>query len=326
MCLLPHSFSSFYFLYSEAHLSRHYPLFLPQVSLSIICLSLRVSTSLHFCLISFHESFSFFNNKRSQAKSSWSLPYQSGHVPSPSLLWEGISLKNRSSHITYPAPTPLSSPPSIALFSCNSRLCASNCQTHGPGFSYNSWPVHCLWRYWSLHLETLPTCFLSHASPDFFPIAQLLCIRVLRRRLFSSQTSAPLKVHPSTLSAHLLLDSVTTYSCRFLSLQLRLWTLLIPVPGILNSVSSKLYFYSQPTPSVFSASINEAIWSILKSRSCFLFLYSYFLFPYSSLMTQPCKNYLLTPLILPSPLQAITSTTTLVQALITLSRVTAVAL
>ena len=238
------------------------------MSLSIISLSLRVSTSLHFRLISIHKSFSLFNHKRSPTTSLWSLPCRPGHVPFPSLVWEGISLKDRSSHITYPAPTPLSSPPSTALSSCNGRLCTSNRQTRGLGFSYDSWPVHCLWRYWSLHLETLPTCFLSHSSPGFFPIAQLLCIGVLCRLLSSSQTSAPLKVHPSTLSAHLLLSSVTTYSRRFLGLQLRPWTLLIPVPGILNSVSSKLYFYSQPTPSVFSASINEAIWSILESGSC----------------------------------------------------------
>lgn len=238
-CVFLTPFLAFTLLYSEAHLSGHYPLFLPQVSLSIISLSLRVSTSLHFCLISIHKSFSFFNNKRCQTKPSWSLPCESGRVPSPSVVGGGISLKNRSSRITFPAPAPLSSPPSTALSSCNSRLCASNRQTRGPGFSYNSCPVRCLWCCWSLHLETLPTCFLSHSSPDFFAVAQLLCTRVLCRLLFS-QTSALLKVHPSTLSAHLLLYSVPTYSCRFLSLQLRPWTLLIPVPGILNWVQTLL--------------------------------------------------------------------------------------
>ena len=128
-------FLPFTFLCSEAHLSGPHLLLLPQVCLSIISLSLRVSTSLHSRLISIHKSFSLFNHRRSPTVSLWSLPCRSGHVPFPSLVWEGISLKDRSSHITFPAPTPLSSPPSTALSSCRGRLCASNGQTRGLGFS-----------------------------------------------------------------------------------------------------------------------------------------------------------------------------------------------
>ena len=50
-------FLPFTFLQSEAHLSGHHPLLLPQASCSVISLSFRVSTSLLPCRISIHKPF-----------------------------------------------------------------------------------------------------------------------------------------------------------------------------------------------------------------------------------------------------------------------------
>lgn len=174
-----------------------------------------------------------------------------------------------------------------------------------------------------ISLETL-LCLLSHFSLRFFPLPNCSVLDLP----VGSPPPPPKPQHPVVFTpqrlltphicpgmTHLLFSSATTIRPWSLNLQLPPWTLLTSASGILNSARSKLNFHNQHIPPVFS--LNE--WNPLHQVENLAVVLdsSLFLNPYISLSTKTYGNYSQTVLNLPSPLQKITTITSVVLALIT---------
>lgn len=142
----------------------------------------RVSTNLFFLYLSMCISFSSFIKTEDKTIKILLAP--------SFLVWLcSISFLVLEDHYLRPSGNPCTSPPalpfqpSVAHSSHNHHLCPSNHCIHCLGFFMNSYPVCCIWCYWSLSAtwnfaHLFSESFLSSA---LFPIAQLLCIRLLCR-------------------------------------------------------------------------------------------------------------------------------------------------